>query len=361
MKIRSVSGILLLAIAVNVPTKAQIATINAGSSHSSLTMPCNNPNGFWGINEITMQLIQFELVNNVVNVTGFTIASCPGYSLAIADNMNGGTISPTVYTSNYDSVFYWDGNGGWAFADVCTIVNTLGNAGGNGNLIDFLNMGSSGSSIFQYDGQNFSLLADSLRFSSCADVAVDAVGNFILLGMDSTYPITDSVFIYDGSGFLIHQYPFVINASNIYGSFLLNGVYYLGLGNSNANPNCLQPVIFSGNMAIPGPLIPMPPNSPVSLDLASCNPGIILSTLPENQTEKISIYPTPTNSLVTISYFKLEGNSISIYDMDGKLVFQKDKVTDNSVTIDVSSFENGIYVIEVGNAEFVSRIKMCKQ
>lgn len=56
-----------------------------------------------------------------------------------------------------------------------------------------------------------------------------------------------------------------------------------------------------------------------------------------------SLYPNPANSIVTLES-NLEIKSISIYDLQGKLIFQKN----NSIShFNISNFENGIYLVKI--------------
>src|SRR6478672_8454395 len=52
---------------------------------------CNSQNKFWGFDNSTNFLMEFDLTNNVITYTGHYVATCPGVSLAICNNLNGGT------------------------------------------------------------------------------------------------------------------------------------------------------------------------------------------------------------------------------------------------------------------------------
>jgi len=62
---------------------------------------------------------------------------------------------------------------------------------------------------------------------------------------------------------------------------------------------------------------------------------------------KFTVYPNPTNS--TINFNTIEpGNSLSIYDVSGKLIHQQIINSYNTV-IDLSRFENGFYILKYNN------------
>jgi hypothetical protein len=64
------------------------------------------------------------------------------------------------------------------------------------------------------------------------------------------------------------------------------------------------------------------------------------------------VYPNPTNGLFTISYYSntSASNSINIYNLVGQVVLTK-RVTQsagaNTVNFDISSFSQGIYMLEL--------------
>jgi len=70
----------------------------------------------------------------------------------------------------------------------------------------------------------------------------------------------------------------------------------------------------------------------------------------------ISIFPNPTNSVLYINGFT-EKATVLIYDLNGKLVFNK-QITDNQ--IDVSNLVNGIYTLKVSDSNGVSTSKFLK-
>lgn len=72
--------------------------------------------------------------------------------------------------------------------------------------------------------------------------------------------------------------------------------------------------------------------------------------------DEITIYPNPTNEKITIKNATL-GTTISIFDTTGKLVYTS--VMDNeSKTIEVSTFDEGIYFVHTNNEGITSSEKL---
>lgn len=77
----------------------------------------------------------------------------------------------------------------------------------------------------------------------------------------------------------------------------------------------------------------------------------------ENQEEiNLNIYPNPVSSILTIESDQKINGTITIYDVNGKLI-KTVKDYGNTIIIDVSAFENGIYFLnfEIGDQLIVKR------
>ncbi len=75
----------------------------------------------------------------------------------------------------------------------------------------------------------------------------------------------------------------------------------------------------------------------------------------ENEVAPISIFPNPTNGIVNVSS-KNEIEEIELYDMAGKRLNKVQKVN----SIDISAFENGVYVLKVKQNGSVTTKKIVK-
>lgn len=71
---------------------------------------------------------------------------------------------------------------------------------------------------------------------------------------------------------------------------------------------------------------------------------------------KISIGPNPVKRLLKINYS--EGlNDIKIYDVSGKIVYEKKTASSKTLNIDMQSFGAGIYFIQLNNDKKIKIIK----
>jgi lysophospholipase L1-like esterase len=84
--------------------------------------------------------------------------------------------------------------------------------------------------------------------------------------------------------------------------------------------------------------------------------GNIVTSLKENKSELLSVYPNPTNDLLQVSCTDANNSSIEIYNITGKLIFRKDI---DSVTTEVSlvNLSEGIYFVRLvsGNKQVTQK------
>jgi hypothetical protein len=65
----------------------------------------------------------------------------------------------------------------------------------------------------------------------------------------------------------------------------------------------------------------------------------------------LQVYPNPANTFANIKLLGVEGsNSVQIYDMAGRTVFNADVEGGNELSVDLSRFEKGLYIIQVRTA-----------
>jgi hypothetical protein len=80
---------------------------------------------------------------------------------------------------------------------------------------------------------------------------------------------------------------------------------------------------------------------------ALCDDGSCLYTTAINEeTSGLLIYPNPANNILTIVSHTVGIENINIYNLNGQLVLNK-KLNNNHNTINVSSLEAGIYIIDI--------------
>jgi len=101
------------------------------------------------------------------------------------------------------------------------------------------------------------------------------------------------------------------------------------------------------------------PNGYVSIDSTMYFSSDCASVLvDELNSETVLIYPNPAKNYITVNLNGLEETSsiLKIYDLSGKLVFEKQY--SYITTIDVSDFSNGVYTLEVSTSDKVVRSKV---
>lgn len=298
------------------------------------------------------------------NTATFVSMMCPAYlySLAYCNNLNGGAFSPTFYDCIDSTAVYYDGSG-W------TQIPLMGpgrifNCGGNGNFLYYAVAPVIGhvNAIARYDGVSFTTvytLADTNRFVSVADLNVDDAGNvWFFTGPIASFS-TDTLNVISPIGQVLKQFPFSFNSNNAYGSFMLNGIIYLGLGSANpVYPNTLLPVIIGFNSVSMGTPIPMPPTINYG-DLASCNAGSPLAVQEYMQQGDFNVFPNPVNDVLTIMSNGQVENEFKIVDLKGSIV-QTFPTIGETVKADVHLLDAGIYSIESYSSKGIWRRKFVK-
>jgi len=73
----------------------------------------------------------------------------------------------------------------------------------------------------------------------------------------------------------------------------------------------------------------------------------------------IEIYPNPVSNILSLQMSNESSSSIKLYDMNGQLVFEEINLPEiNSMQIDVSNYNSGIYILVVNNGSESEAIKV---
>jgi hypothetical protein len=81
----------------------------------------------------------------------------------------------------------------------------------------------------------------------------------------------------------------------------------------------------------------------------------------ENNSLNIIVSPNPSTDKFNVRLSDSNSeHTINVYDLSGKLI-QTFKSTDTQFSIDMTSYESGIYILEVKNEQFVSKTQVVKQ
>jgi hypothetical protein len=97
------------------------------------------------------------------------------------------------------------------------------------------------------------------------------------------------------------------------------------------------------------------------------NPDISSNSEEEEDEEEremagnISAYPNPNNGSFTLNTGTIEEKDIYVYDVLGKIVFQKNKVTEKTIDINIPSSPKGIYMVKVISDDRTETIKIINQ
>jgi hypothetical protein len=330
-----------------------------------VTILCDS-NFFWGLSSDGL-LVQFHINGTTIISDGIIDYNPPALDLAICNNLNGGTISPTFYLADMNgSVFYYEGISNW-IAIPQTPPQGISNAGGNGFSLYFQYYGfnSLPSQIIKYDGTSFyTFYSDDSLVFSVGDLAVDDYGN---VWSFEGHQAEHSQFIncISPSGQLIKQYNFVFNTYNAYGCFLLHNNLYVGLGPENpVYPNSLLPISFSVDSAYIGSPLMMPMAS--LHDLASCSNESPLQIRGNLQVPILDIlcYPNPTDNQLNIEInsqlFSSDNYLLSIYNIQGLLVFNQPFIQ-KKTTFDLHQLVNGIYIIKIKSKDWLCVKQIVKE
>ena len=306
-------------------------------------------NTFWAIDANGM-IQKFIIDGNTIIPDSIVCTSAPGQSLAVCNNLNYGSFSPTFYTNiSGGNLSYINGDGSW---DIVSQVapHVYGNCGGNGNFLYLQYTASLASLIMKYDGLSYTTIYSNWTYYfAVADVAVDINENIWFV--TSTELSLDKIInVISPSGEIIKQYPLKLNTGNAYGCFLLNDVFYIGLGSSNHfYPNSIIPITFSGDSAYMGTPLTMPTNS--WTDLASCYRGGEPNSMEESSLLfDYKIYPNPAKDIITIElnnlFLKNKKIKVSIYNNIGKLISEQE-ICQQKFDINISGFTKGVYVFKL--------------
>lgn len=79
------------------------------------------------------------------------------------------------------------------------------------------------------------------------------------------------------------------------------------------------------------------------------------TAIDENDIVKVSVFPNPTNGIITIELPNLVANtSLKLISVSGKVVMTK-KITLKTSQFDFSNFSKGSYILEIKNSEYKVR------
>jgi hypothetical protein len=73
------------------------------------------------------------------------------------------------------------------------------------------------------------------------------------------------------------------------------------------------------------------------------------------------LYPNPTNSILNIEIKnELSNGTVEVYDMLGKQIFKLTITSNNVSKIDVSNWNNGLYLVKISSDESIETKRFVK-
>jgi hypothetical protein len=313
---------------------------------------CDSGNIFWAIN-VGGAIDRFSLTGNIVTNFGVYLYNCPGNSLAYCNNLNGNGYSPTFYSDSAHYPAYFNGTGWVSIYD--SIAPGIANAGGNGNYLYY--QAYSNDLVRRFDGITSTIIYHAnYPIEICiADLSVDDSGNVYFIIGPSPDTLSDSLVIISPTGQVLKELPYILNCNDAYGSFLMNGIYYIGLGPYNSvHPNTLIPITITPDSAIQGTPISMPPSMSNYLDLTSCNPGmpLFLSVTNINSNPfNVKIFPNPFSTTATLliknEELGITNGEVQIINLLGQEVKTIPIINQKEIIINRENLPTGMYFYKI--------------
>jgi ACT domain-containing protein len=81
------------------------------------------------------------------------------------------------------------------------------------------------------------------------------------------------------------------------------------------------------------------------------------TTVTDAKTSKFNLFPNPTNGFITIELDKISNYELSVINVLGQTVYMN-SITDINTSVDLSSFDRGVYTIELSNGNRVYSEKL---
>jgi hypothetical protein len=81
------------------------------------------------------------------------------------------------------------------------------------------------------------------------------------------------------------------------------------------------------------------------------------TTVTDAKTSKFNLFPNPTNGSITIELDKISNYELSVINVLGQNVYTS-SITDINTSVDLSSFDRGVYTIELTDGNRVYSDKL---
>lgn len=103
------------------------------------------------------------------------------------------------------------------------------------------------------------------------------------------------------------------------------------------------------------------PNVKITITTSATSPNVDINNLTETNNITLSVYPNPTKDKVTVES-NGEVKSIEIYTITGAKIYSRTENLNNSYNeVDLSTFQNGLYILVVNDGVKRHKMKVIKQ
>lgn len=86
----------------------------------------------------------------------------------------------------------------------------------------------------------------------------------------------------------------------------------------------------------------------------------VLSSSSFDVASNVNLYPNPTNGTLNIDLNNLTNVSVSVYDLNGRVILNRD-LSDNENSVDLSNFQTGMYLFKIKSSEGEINKKVIKK
>jgi hypothetical protein len=326
----------------------------------------DNSGGLLSFNTKTLEQ-DFSGYTNFSNITEIDMATGKIYSLT-ADSMDYFSVNEYDIETGLDS-----------------LLGVIYEPGTNGIIVDAIAFNSNEGILYYIGYDNvpntilYSIPVRNEEFSYSETVIIpnDPIGSYFSLNYDN---VNDKLFalnmVYDSTGNYSGTYLVEINAitgevilrsplQEFYGFVAGSSAFDQNSGSylvSAIDTNNIQKMIVFDtytNTYVNG-------FSPAGVSEIVCDNTVfatetyITTAIKEKQTDRISFYPNPADTKLTVTVDRSRGGDIdiSIYDITGKQVLQQHFRNVNQATLDVSSLIPGLYMLKAETKEWTETSKL---
>lgn len=96
----------------------------------------------------------------------------------------------------------------------------------------------------------------------------------------------------------------------------------------------------------------------INVDNITFDDASVISNPEEKELVRFEMYPNPAQDLLHLSYDAEKINKVTIIDLNGRVVLVKELNENNSLELDVSSFDRGLYLVKANGAGYSSIQKL---